>query len=94
MSSTPITRGVEMLKTNTAPATMLSDVVSGHVAHRGDPGWDRARRPFAVVFPADERDVAAVVRFARVQGLRVAPQATADEADSLRATILVATPDL
>jgi hypothetical protein len=82
-----------MLKTNTAPAMTLSDVVSGHVAHRGDPGWDSARRPFAVVFPADERDVAAVTDFARLQGLRIATHGAADDPEALGATILVATAD-
>jgi FAD/FMN-containing dehydrogenase len=80
-----------MLKTNTAPAILLSDVVSGRVAGPGDPDWEGARRPFAVVFPADENDVAAVVNFARVQGLRIAPQSAGVDAGPLGATILLDT---
>jgi FAD/FMN-containing dehydrogenase len=81
-----------MLKTNTAPAMVLSDVVKGRVAGPGDPDWDSARRPFAVVFPANEQDVAAAVSFARVQGLRIAPMTAAHDAGPLAATILVDTP--
>jgi FAD/FMN-containing dehydrogenase len=81
-----------MLKTNTAPAMVLSDVVKGRVAGPGDADWDSARRPFAVVFPASEQDVAAVASFARVQGLKVAPRAAADDSGPLAATILVDAP--
>jgi FAD/FMN-containing dehydrogenase len=80
-----------MLKTNTAPAMILSDVVKGRVAGPGDPDWDSARRPFAVVFPESEQDVAAVVSFARLQGLQIAPKAAAHAAGPLGATILVDT---
>jgi FAD/FMN-containing dehydrogenase len=80
-----------MLKTNTAPAIVLSDVVKGRVVGPGDPDWDEARRPFAVVFPEGEHDVAAVASFARMQGLRIAPTAGAHDAGPLGATILVDT---
>jgi FAD/FMN-containing dehydrogenase len=55
------------------------------VIRPGDPDWDAARgtfnllidqRPDAIAFPADERDVAAVVADAGERGLRVAAQAT------------------
>jgi hypothetical protein len=58
----------------------------------GDPDWDIARQgfnllvdqqPVAVAFPTDEREVAAVVRYARSEGLRVAPQATGHNAGPL-----------
>ena len=51
----------------------------------GDPSWDHARsgfnltldqHPAAVALPADARDVAAAVNYARAAGWRVAPQAT------------------
>ena len=55
-------------------------------------GWDEARaafnlavdqRPAAVAFPSDEREVAAVVSFARRHGLRVAPQTSGHNAGPL-----------
>ena len=72
-----------MLTTTTTP---LADALTGAVALPGDPGWDDARsafnllldqHPAAVAFPADARDVAAAVSYARRAGLRVAPQVTA-----------------
>jgi FAD/FMN-containing dehydrogenase len=57
----------------------------GRVVRPGDPDWDAARgtfnllidqRPEAIAFPADEREVAAVIADARERGLRVAAQAT------------------
>jgi FAD/FMN-containing dehydrogenase len=57
----------------------------GRVVHPGDPDWDAARgtfnllidqRPEAIAFPANEREVAAVIADARDRGLRVAAQAT------------------
>lgn len=59
--------------------------VAGQVFVPGDPGYDRARqawtlsadqRPAMVVEAASADDVVAAVRFARSQGLRVAPQGT------------------
>ena len=55
-------------------ATALSSLMTGRAVGPGDPGWDAARqafnvlidqRPEAVVLPADERDVATAIRFAR-----------------------------
>jgi FAD/FMN-containing dehydrogenase len=69
----------------------------------GDERWDAARqafnvlvdqRPALIAFPADEHDVAAAVRFARENGLRVAPQRTGHNAGPLGAlddTILLKT---
>jgi FAD/FMN-containing dehydrogenase len=57
-----------------------------------DPDFDAARgtfnvlidqRPEAIAFPADEREVAAVISYARKHGLRVAPQATGHNAGPL-----------
>ncbi|GIH28667.1 oxidoreductase [Acrocarpospora phusangensis] len=57
----------------------------GRVVRPGDPDWDAARgtfnllidqRPEAIAFPADDREVAAVIAYARRHGLRVAAQAT------------------
>jgi hypothetical protein len=65
---------------------------TGPILTPGHPGWDDARRawllnvdqrPAAVAVPADDRDVMAVVRFAREAELRVAPQSTGHAADSL-----------
>jgi FAD binding domain-containing protein len=81
----------------------LRDLCGGAVALPSDDGYDAARqafnlavdqRPAAVVYPVDAREVAAVVRFARERGLRVAPQATGHNAGPLGAldgTILMKT---
>ena len=70
----------------TTPHISLADALTGDVVLPGDPRWDDARsafnvlldqHPAAVAFPADARDVAAAVAYARRNGLRVAPQATA-----------------
>ncbi|HEX2096916.1 MAG TPA: FAD-binding oxidoreductase [Solirubrobacterales bacterium] len=64
----------------------------GRVVRPDDPDWDEARgafnllidqRPEAVAFPANEREVAAVVAYASERGLRVAPQATGHNAAPL-----------
>src|ERR671932_1369737 len=64
----------------------LPEGLTGAVVLPADPHWDEARsgfnllldqHPAAVVYPADARDVAAAVAYARSAGLRVAPQATA-----------------
>ena len=69
----------------------------------GGPDWDAARgtfnlltdqRPEAIAFPADEREVAAVVAYARERGRRVAPQATGHNAaplGSLEGTLILNT---
>ena len=62
-----------------------TDKSLGRVVRPGDADWDAARgafnllidqRPEAIAFPANEREVAAVVAHASERGLRVAPQAT------------------
>jgi hypothetical protein len=75
----------------------------GRVVRPGDHGWDRARgtfnllvdqQPEAIAFPADEREVAAVVSDARERGLRVAVQATGHNAaplGSLEETLILNT---
>lgn len=59
--------------------------LDGEATAPGDPGWDAARRPWnlvadqrpaLVVFAEGAGDAAATLRFAREQGLRVAPQST------------------
>ncbi len=64
----------------------------GRLVHAGDPDWDEARRSFnllidqrpeAIAFPADEREVAAVIAHAGERGLRVVPQATGHNAGPL-----------
>ena len=85
----------------TTTLTPLADRMAGRVVHPSDADWDQARqafnttldvRPAAVAFPCDERDVMAVVDYAREHGLRIAPQATGHNAGplgSLDETILV-----
>jgi FAD/FMN-containing dehydrogenase len=77
--------------------------LDGDLIVPGDPRWDEARRawnlavdqrPFAVALVESADDVIAVVDFARVHGLRIAPQATGHGASaiaSLEDTILVKT---
>ena len=84
----------------------LSDLMTGRVVVPDDSDWDDARqafdllvdlRPDAVAFPAHERDVVAVVDYARERGLRIAPQATGHNAGPLGrldGTILVNTSNL
>src|SRR5215469_1204825 len=64
---------------------MLQAGLAGDVYVPGDDGYDEARRawnlakdqrPAAVVFAESAADVVAAVRFARSQGMRVAPQGT------------------
>ena len=66
--------------------------MDGDVAGPGDANWDEARlawnlavdqRPAAVAMPESAEDVAAVVAFARAEGLRVAPQGTGHNAGAL-----------
>jgi FAD/FMN-containing dehydrogenase len=86
-----------------ASVAELAAAVSGDIVSSADPEWDLARRawnlaadqrPALVALPADAADVVAVVRFARANGLKVAPQGTGHNATaiaSLEDTILVAT---
>jgi hypothetical protein len=64
----------------------------GRLVRAGDAEWDDARstfnllddqQPAAIAFPADETEVAAVVSYARTNGLRVAAQATGHNATPL-----------
>src|SRR5690348_8646892 len=86
---------------STFPSPLPLDLAPGRVVLPGDLGWDAAReafnllvdqRPAAVVLAAEEADVIAAVRYARENGLRVAPQATGHNAGplgSLEDTILL-----
>ncbi len=77
--------------------------VTGEIVLPGDSEWDTARlawnlavdqRPFAVALAESAEDVVAIVEFARVHGLRVAPQSTGHGAAplaSLEDAILVKT---
>jgi FAD/FMN-containing dehydrogenase len=80
--------------------------IRGAVVRPGDERWNSARQawnlavdqqPRAVAFPADEEDVAAIVRYARAAGVRVAPQRTGHNAaplGSLDETIILRTDNL
>ncbi len=82
---------------------MLMADTANRVVRRDDRDWDVARgafnllidqRPEAIAFPADEREVAAVVADARGRGLRVAAQATGHNPGplgSLEGTVIVNT---
>src|SRR5918994_633968 len=70
----------------------LRELLDGDVVAPGDPDWNEARqawnlavdqRPAAVAIPESAEDVAAVVAFARAEGLRVAPQGTGHNAGAL-----------
>jgi hypothetical protein len=70
----------------------LRSLLDGDVVAPGDDDWDEARqawnlaidqRPAAVAIPESAEDVAAVVAFARAEGLRVAPQGTGHNASAL-----------
>ena len=83
------------------PFSTLTDRMTGRVVLPGDADFADAtqafnllvdQRPVAVAFPVDERDVIAVVDYAREHGLRIAPQSTGHNAGplgSLARTILV-----
>ena len=81
----------------------LRAALSGDAIAQGEPGWDAARqawnltadqRPPLVVLAESATDIAATVRFASANGLRVAPQSTGHGATSmgdLDGTILLKT---
>jgi hypothetical protein len=81
----------------------LRDLIDGVVVGPADPEWDEARRPWnfahdqlpaLVAFPESAEDVVAIVRYARSNALRMAPQGTGHNAGplgSLEGTILVST---
>jgi FAD/FMN-containing dehydrogenase len=67
--------------TRSVDVRRLGDELSGDVVHPDDAGWGEVRqawnlavdqRPIAVVFPESADDVAATVRFAAANGLKVA----------------------
>ena len=77
--------------------------IRGEVSAPADSGWDTARqawnlavdqRPALVAEPLDAADVAAVVDYARNNGLRVAAQGTGHNANAIRSlddTVLLST---
>ena len=81
----------------------LTESLYGSVVFPDHPSWDEAReaynlavdqRPAAVAFPANARDVQAIVDYARERGLRVAPQRTGHNAspiESLEDVVLLKT---
>ena len=84
----PCVRGIDARPPKPDHRRMLSATLpslSAGFVLPGDPSWDHARsgfnltldqHPAAVALPADARDVAAAVNYARAAGWRVAPQAT------------------
>jgi FAD/FMN-containing dehydrogenase len=92
-----------MSTTTTYPRRATRPALEGRFVLPGDAGFDEARlawnlsadqRPAAVAFPVSAADVAATVRFARRNGLRVAAQGTGHNATaiaSLQDTILLKT---
>jgi FAD/FMN-containing dehydrogenase len=75
-----------------ADVRVLRARVGGEIVRAGDPGWDAARqawnlavdqRPFAVALVESPEDVITVLEFARLHGLRVAPQSTGHGASAL-----------
>jgi FAD/FMN-containing dehydrogenase len=87
--------GVELMPTTNATAVSPGrtlGALGGQIVTPEDPRYNEARlawnlavdqRPAAVAFPASAPEVAAVVRFAAEQGLRVAPQGTGHNAGPL-----------
>ena len=70
----------------------LQAAIAGEVFVPGEPGYDQARqawnlaadqRPSVVVFTESAADVVQAVRFARAQGIRIAPQSTGHGAEPL-----------
>jgi FAD/FMN-containing dehydrogenase len=86
-----------------AAARALRARLTGEYVVPGDEGWNEARqawnlavdqRPAAVALPESAEDVVEIVRFARENGLRVAPQGTGHNASPLgplEDTVLVKT---
>jgi FAD/FMN-containing dehydrogenase len=79
---------------STTTFTELSNRMTGRVVTPSDSDWDATRqvfnlatdlRPAAFALPRDVKDVVAAVRYARANGLRVAPQATGHNAAALGA---------
>src|SRR5262245_60430463 len=83
--------GIANVATRHAPRTLQSRI-TGRVLVPGDPGYDQARggwnlavdqRPSVVVCAQSVADVVESVRFARSQGMRIAPQGTGHGAGPL-----------
>jgi UDP-N-acetylenolpyruvoylglucosamine reductase len=81
----------EVLQSRRSPAALRAEV-GGEVHVPGEPGYDAERagfnvsidqRPAAIVVPRSPKEVAAVMRFAEREGLRVAPQRTGHNAGPL-----------
>jgi FAD/FMN-containing dehydrogenase len=77
-----------------SPFETLRHRLTGTVIEPGQPGWDAAtqafnltlvQEPALVAIPTDERDVIAIVDFARDHGMQVAPQRTGHNAEPLGA---------
>jgi UDP-N-acetylenolpyruvoylglucosamine reductase len=83
------------IDTTTAPGrspAVLRALVGGNVHIPGEPGYDAGRacfnvtvdqRPAAIVEPRNAEEVAAIMRFAAAEGVRVAPQRTGHNAAPL-----------
>jgi FAD/FMN-containing dehydrogenase len=93
-----------IIDTGTRDIRELDNRIRGYALGPGEERWDDARQawnlaaeqnPAAVVFPRDAGDVAAIVRFAAAEGLRVTAQGTGHNAaahgDRLAESILVKT---
>jgi FAD binding domain/Berberine and berberine like len=91
------------MTTETPIQLAASSLLDGKIVTPEHPSFDEARQawnltvdqhPAAVVFPESADDVVAAVRFARQQGLRIAPQGTGHNASvlgSLEDTVLLKT---
>src|SRR4051812_44382653 len=88
----------------TIPVSVVRERLQGDFITPDDAGWDEARmawnlavdqRPAAVAIPESAEDVVEIVRYARANGLRVAPQGTGHNAhplaESLGYTVLLKT---
>jgi hypothetical protein len=83
-------------------AGALQSAIAGEVFAEGQPGYDDARRawilstderPAVVVLVRSAADVIQAVRFARSQGMRIAPQGTGHGSESLESRRSDADPD-
>jgi FAD/FMN-containing dehydrogenase len=83
---------IDIQPASSADIRALRARIAGEIVLAGDSEWDAARRawnlavdqrPFAVALVESAQDVVAIVEFARVHGLRVAPQGTGHGASAL-----------
>ncbi|HJZ38153.1 MAG TPA: FAD-binding protein, partial [Solirubrobacterales bacterium] len=79
---------IDSTRTRRSPAALRAQV-GGDVHIPGEPGYEAERtgfnltvdqRPAAIVVPRHAKEVAATMRFAAAEGLRVAPQRTGHNA--------------